>query len=357
MPLPLIIGIAAGIAGAFGAGVAIAGAGDMVDAKKKLNNAKDRNDANLTRLKRSNKLACQAMDALGKKELDVLASFKDFSDLIEKIKNKPSFNEIRIGNVTLPKFSPEELKDASIGAAVLLGGVGSAALGTFGGFAAAGATSAAVMALGTASTGTAIASLSGVAATNATLAALGGGSLAAGGGGMALGSAILGGATLGVGLLIGGIIFGACGSNMRDKADEAWTQMKENEKKIKKICSYLNDLQATAQAYTTILSKIFHNYKWQLYRLRKIIVGEDSYASGYFHAGWGIAGYSKVDWLSLSDAEKKTVSNATLLTSVLYNMCKVKIVKKSNSDMNRLNTEEIDKAGIEGLKALDEVGD
>lgn len=47
--------------------------------------------------------------------------------------------------------------------------------------------------LGTASTGTAIHALSGAAAYNATLAWLGGGSLAAGGGGMALGTVVLGG--------------------------------------------------------------------------------------------------------------------------------------------------------------------
>jgi hypothetical protein len=49
---------------------------------------------------------------------------------------------------------------------------------------------------GIASTGTAISSLSGAAATNATLAALGGGALSAGGGGMALGSAVLGGVSI-----------------------------------------------------------------------------------------------------------------------------------------------------------------
>lgn len=45
---------------------------------------------------------------------------------------------------------------------------------------------------GTASTGTAISTLSGAAATNAATAWLGGGALAAGGGGMATGSLVLG---------------------------------------------------------------------------------------------------------------------------------------------------------------------
>ncbi|MOA59596.1 hypothetical protein D3C78_1842590 [compost metagenome] len=50
-----------------------------------------------------------------------------------------------------------------------------------------------VTALGSASTGAAIAGLSGVAATNATLAWFGGGALAAGGAGMAGGAVVLGG--------------------------------------------------------------------------------------------------------------------------------------------------------------------
>lgn len=50
-----------------------------------------------------------------------------------------------------------------------------------------------VSSLGSASTGTALTTLSGAAATNATLAWFGGGSLAAGGGGIAAGTAALGG--------------------------------------------------------------------------------------------------------------------------------------------------------------------
>ncbi len=56
----------------------------------------------------------------------------------------------------------------------------------------------AIAAWGTASTGTAISSLGGAAATNASLAWLGGGSLASGGGGVALGSAVLSGSVLAV---------------------------------------------------------------------------------------------------------------------------------------------------------------
>lgn len=103
--------------------------------------------------------------------------------------------------------------------------------------------------LGTASTGTAIASLSGVAATNVTLAALGGDSLAVGGGGMALGTAIISGATLEIGLLVGGIIFNVTGSSLSNKVDEAWSQMKNAEKEIDKICAYMMALSNISNKY------------------------------------------------------------------------------------------------------------
>jgi len=58
----------------------------------------------------------------------------------------------------------------------------------------------------TATTGVAISSLSGAAATNASLAALGGGALSVGGGGMALGTALVAGTGAAVGSAAGGII-------------------------------------------------------------------------------------------------------------------------------------------------------
>lgn len=213
---------------------------------------------------------------------------------------------------------------------VRTGGLGGAALGTAGGFAASGATTAAVMALGTASTGTAISALSGAAATNATLAALGGGSLAAGGGGIALGTTILGAATLGVGLLVGGVIFSCTGSKLSRKADKAWNQMISNEQKINKICNYLFDLQRTAERYNATLLRMHSLYMKQLEKMRKII---DSFKEKH------------VNWQDLSLEEQLVIENMVLIVGVLYNMCKVQLVQKSgNSDQNVINKSEISKA-------------
>lgn len=102
------------------------------------------------------------------------------------------------------------------------------AFSTVKGLAAAGAASAASMSatysavglIGVASTGTAISGLSGAAATNATLAWLGGGSLAAGGFGMAGGMVVLGGIMAGPAIAITGFMFASQGEKALTKASE-----------------------------------------------------------------------------------------------------------------------------------------
>jgi hypothetical protein len=87
-------------------------------------------------------------------------------------------------------------------------------------FGAKGGTLALVGLFGHASTGTAISGLSGAAANSAALAWLGGGSLATGGGGMAVGSLVLGGITLAPVLLVGGFMMGAKGDKALTRAIE-----------------------------------------------------------------------------------------------------------------------------------------
>ena len=226
---------------------------------------------------------------------DGLDSFTEFQDLFEKIKNRSDIDTTSKNEVTLPKFRADEIRQASVGAGVILGGLGGAALGTAGGFAAAGATTTVVMALGTASTGTAIPSLSGAAATNAALATLGGGSLAAGGGGMALGASVLGGATLGVGLLVGGFIFNATGSKLSNKAEEAHSQMLRSEKKIDAICEKLDKLRDSATSYISALKDVNRTYVEYLGKMK------------YF-----INTLGQCDWGTYSYEQKNIVKNTVI---------------------------------------------
>ena len=341
MPLPIILGVGAAIAGVVGVGSGISGASKMKEANDTMKNAEERHKRNNEKLERCNKATNEEMDKLGILELNILNGFDKFADMIEQIQNRPKFKDIRIEGVELPKYNKEELQEVSVGAGVLLGGLGGAAAGTAGGFAAAGATTSAVMALGTASTGTAIASLSGAAATNATLAALGGGALSAGGGGMALGSAVLGGATLGVGLLAAGVIFNVTGSKLSDKADEAWAQMKKAEDTINKICSYLDDLKGTAKTYITSLEAVNKAYT--------DMTGKISYAVYTLH---------KVDWNDFSEEEKTATQNSILLVGLLRKMCKVSLVKKAETadEMNEVNRTEVDRTIRESGQVIGSLG-
>ena len=206
MPLPFILGGIAAAAAVAGVGSGIKGGMKMKDANDTMESAKQMQRRAINKFEENNKKTTKQMDSIGETELSILSSFEEFADLMENIQGRPEFKKYSKEDIKLPEYTAEELREVSAGAGVLMGGLGGAAAGTAGGFAAAGATTSAVMALGTASTGTAIASLSGAAATNATLALLGGGTIAAGGGGVALGTAVLGGATLGVGLLVGGMM-------------------------------------------------------------------------------------------------------------------------------------------------------
>ncbi len=73
-------------------------------------------------------------------------------------------------------------------------------------------------AIGTASTGAAISSLSGAAAQNASLAWLGGGAVAAGGGGMAVGGVVLMVITAAPAVAIGGFTLGILGTKARTRS-------------------------------------------------------------------------------------------------------------------------------------------
>ena len=327
MPLPLILGIGAAIAGVAGVGGGIRGGVKIKEAKDTMESANRRHQRNQERFERQSETTNKDMDELGETELSILNSFTRFSDVIERIQNRPTFDEYKVNGVEIPKYDREELREVSVGAGVLLGGLGGAALGTAGAFAASGATTAAVMALGTASPGTAIASLSGVAATNATLAALGGGAIAAGGGGIALGSAVLGAATLGVGLLVGGLIFNFTGKGLSDKADEAYPQMLKAEKQIDKICSYLIDLSGTANKYQYSLQHMNNLYQNYLAKLSAVTD-------------------RKTDWLLFDDSEKRLTENTVLIVGLLFKMCKVQIVKKAETEgeMNSVNKLEIEGA-------------
>ena len=219
MPIPLLfagIGVATGV---LGIGKAIKAGIDQKEARE-TNGEADNIIENASKKIDSCRRDCgSALDKLGKRKIQILdQSIKPFIIEFEKLNHvelaeSKGLNELH--KLVLDQKSFIELKKLQSMATSMASGVTSGTLaGALTAFGAYGAASA----LATASTGTAIASLSGAAATNATLAFFGGGSLAAGGLGISGGMLVLGGLVTGPALAVLGTVVGAKASANRDKA-------------------------------------------------------------------------------------------------------------------------------------------
>lgn len=203
MPLPFLF-IAPGIVSAVaGVGKTVKAVNDNSRAKKINENADDKIKRAANRLDRPRRQCGEALESLGKEKMVILnTSVNKFLASFERLKNvefmdSEGLHELNKLHIDRGEF--ERLKEMESFASSLASGTVAGAFG--GAFAAFGAYNAATV-FAKASTGTAIASLSGAAATNATLAFFGGGPLAAGGLGMAGGTAILGGLVAGPALLV-----------------------------------------------------------------------------------------------------------------------------------------------------------
>ncbi len=137
------------------------------------------------------------------------------------------------------------------------------------------ATTAIVGSLCAASTGTAISTLSGAAATNATLAWLGGGAISAGGGGMAAGATVLTGityASTGIfALAAAGIIAGAHYSKKHTEATEYLAQMQEYKSKMELAWTAMGAINQRANELKEVTIELKIRIEDQLKKLADII--------------------------------------------------------------------------------------
>lgn len=265
MPIPFIIVGATIAMGVSGAGIGAKGGYDQHRARK-LNEESNTRVENASHRLEDQRIKCsKALQDLGDEKLSVLnGSVTKFVNEFSRLKNVDftdsegldELSKIRMGTKEfaemreLTKFSSSLLQGATTG---LTGG----ALTAFGAYSAASA-------LATASTGTAIASLHGVAATNATLAWFGGGSIAAGGAGMAGGAAVLGGIVAGPALLCMGIIVGSkAGKNLENaranafQTNEICTELENGSiecMSIRRRCCMFYNLLARLDSYLTPLT-------------------------------------------------------------------------------------------------------
>ena len=258
MPIPFaFIAIGAGAA-ALGIGKGVKAGVDQKDANETNERAQDIVDSATKAAKKSRENSSKAIENLGRKKIWVLDnSVESFINLFEQLHNvelgeSSGMDELKKFRIDKQSFG--ELKQMSAMASSILGGVAGgaaagalAAIGAYGG----------AMTLGAcATTGTAIATLSGAAATNATLAFLGGGALSIGGLGMAGGTMVLGGLVAGPALAVMGFVVGAIASANKDAAYSNLAKARKYEEEVKTVQVLCKAIRMRANMFERLLIKL-----------------------------------------------------------------------------------------------------
>jgi len=235
MPLPLVIGLGIGItSGVTGVVLLIRSKSRIKEAKNRYNTRRAAYESAECAYKQRHKECNEILDAFGKLKLEATVTLGKAAEFIKKAKVKDR-DFLESLELTPEKLS--EWEGASLKALDILGGVVSSAVsGTVTAFTIYGL----VGMLGTASTGTAIGTLTGIAAKNATLAWLGGGAISAGGGGMVMGSVVLGGFVVGPALLVSSFFASAKAAQIESKVEDAVAEMDRAEERMGKQLAYFD---------------------------------------------------------------------------------------------------------------------
>ena len=193
-------------------------------ARKLAEEAKIRYESAVENLKKDEATTNRLAERYGDIQLHVMTTtVKRFIKFLENSGRKTSESDKKIlEGINFSVQQINEYKAATMNAESYLGGAVKSATAATAGYS--GAIGIATS-IGAASTGTAISSLSGAAAWNATLAWFGGGAIAAGGGGMAVGAIVLGSITVVPALAIGGFFAAREGEKAMTKAREYEAQV------------------------------------------------------------------------------------------------------------------------------------
>lgn len=257
MPLPIVLWGAAAALGATGVFKGAKAVGNMKEAKQIGENAEVTYDEALNHLEQKKEETNTQLEELGRLKLSIFTrQIKHTIDVIKKSKNASGKLENFESSISIEEIQAMEamvLNSLKLEAGLLAGTTGGALAG-FGAYSSVGL-------LASASTGTAISGLSGVAATNATLAWLGGGSIASGGFGMAGGMIALGGIVAGPALAIGGFMLASKAEEALTKAVKYSAQVDKAVSEIKMIETVLDGIQKNADEVIYTLNQLVHRFE------------------------------------------------------------------------------------------------
>jgi hypothetical protein len=296
MPLPILFIGAAAAAGGTGITKTIKAGIDARNAKN-INITANQIVEYSTDYLNAQRLACsRSLQQLGEEKVYILnGNMREFLDTFTQLKNvdfKESAGLSELSKLQIDEKDFVELQNLCNFAGSLAGGgvagVAGGALTAFGAYGAA-------QALAVASTGTAISSLSGAAATNATLAFFGGGSLATGGLGMAGGTMVLGGLVAGPALLVMGFVTGAAAKKNLDKAKTNRLEAIELAEQLDTASSTCEAIRRRTYMFYSLLARLDSYFLPAVYRMEDIVKAE-----GY-------------DYSTFTDESKKCIASCVSL--------------------------------------------
>jgi hypothetical protein len=257
--IPIILGAAALGTAAFGVVKGVGGISDMEEAKEIRETAQELHEQAIECLENEWEDTQELAKDYGQLQIKVKTlTIGRFIAFIERIGQRASTSKKFLKGLDGISIQPvKKYNTAALEAENFADGIKTAATGAKRSYE---ATKTIATSVGVASTGTSISGLSGAAATNATLAWLGGGSLAAGGGGMALGSVVLGGITASPIVAVAGFMATEQGEKALTEAleyivkvnaeiaelDEARDFLKRVQRRIDELCDLVTDLDNRA---------------------------------------------------------------------------------------------------------------
>ena len=239
MPVPFLLLGAAIVAGGYGVKKGYSAKEGYQRANRINEDAREIFDQASSRLESQRDATATVLAAYGRLKFEVYdRELRRFASAFSRMKNV-SLTGIHTGaGLPVQQLAPADLSRIDFTAVdALKVALAGGAAGTTAGFISFGA----VGAVASASTGTAISSLAGAAAWNATLAWFGGGSIAAGGFGMQVGAYILGGIIAGPVLAISGLVLDA-------KAQAAVEDARANRARARESAARMDAAREVAQA-------------------------------------------------------------------------------------------------------------
>ncbi|WP_404300073.1 hypothetical protein [Alicycliphilus denitrificans] len=324
MPVPIILGAVALGTGAYGVYKGLSGAIDQSNAGDINNNAQSMVSAARKQVETQRQSTNDLLTDYGARKLRAFNGvIPEFIQTFSRLKNIEIAQTSGLDKLNLGEFSTQTLeglrkdyqafKDAGLGVGAGLGGGVALAFGAYNG----------TMLLATAGTGTAISTLSGVAATNATLAWLGGGSLAAGGYGVAGGMMVLGGIVAGPALMIFGHIVGNKGEEALNNALSNLERAKTARDDAGKLVAQLDAIGQITSLANSTFSSITAHLRRNVSELEKVIKNEGE------------------DWRAFSPESSETVVRTVKFAQLIKAMIDTPILDKDGklvlSTEKRLN--------------------